>query len=199
MFTNYYKKRSYTFKGFLKDLTFMLRNFSKISEAMRTERINKQFREKIMLAVTAVNDCKYCSFGHTQMALKAGCTEEEINQIMQQDLGACDSYEVVALAYAQHYAETKGNPSPEALKKLFSHYGRKKAEDILLFIHMIEMGNLLGNTIDAFASRLKGKPAEEGSFLFEAVLFASSYPFISLFLKKDFFTKRASLRIQGSP
>jgi hypothetical protein len=43
-------------------------------------------------------------------------------------------------------------------------------------IRMIKMGNLAGNTVDAFISRLKGAPAPGSSVLWEAVFFLLSLP-----------------------
>jgi AhpD family alkylhydroperoxidase len=181
MLDSFFKKRSYTLKGFSKDIIFLVHNFNRIFEALKAKRINKQFRERILLAVTAVNKCKYCSFGHSLMALKSGCTREEISRIMNSDFTNSKPNEIIALTYAQHFAETKRSPDPDATKKLFSYYGFKKARDILLFIHMMEMGNLLGNTIDAFKSRLKGIPPTDGSVFLEFILFVLSYPFLLIY------------------
>ena len=181
MLRKYFKKHSYTLKEFFNDVLFLFQNFNRIFEALKTKRINKQFREKILLAVTAVNKCKYCSFGHSLIALKTGCTREEISRIMKKDFSNSKPNEIIALTYAQHYAETKRNPDPDATKKFLSYYGVKKARDILLFIHMMEMGNLLGNTIDAFKSRMKGIPPKDGSIFLELFLFILSYPFLLIY------------------
>ena len=191
--SQYFKKRSYTFRNFLRDFIRMTSKSFKIRDAMKSERITPQFRERIMLAVTAVNECKYCEWGHTKTALKYGCTEEEINEIMVQDFGSCNSEELIALAFAQHYAETGGLPSDESKEKLLDFYGKEKSQDILLFIQMITMGNLLGNTFDAFESRLKGTPPEKGSFLFEFIVYSLGYPFIKIFNKKQRKKKKRKL------
>lgn len=177
----YFKKRSFTFKAFLKDTVRMMKKNSQIKDAMRSERISRQFRERIMLAVTAVNGCRYCEWGHTKSALDEGCSEEEIEQIMIHDFGSCNPDEVVALAYAQHYAETGENPSEDSWKRVVEFYGEEKANDIQIIIEMITMGNLLGNTLDAFESRLKGIPPEKGSLLFELFIYSLAFPFVLIF------------------
>jgi AhpD family alkylhydroperoxidase len=120
-----------------------------------------------MLAVTAVNGCKMCFFGHTTMALKSGVSEEEIHELMDSSFENSPPNEVLALTFAQHYAETGGNPSSEAFQKLVSHYGYPKACDILVYIQMISFGNLMGNTIEAFEARQQGLVVENGSPLLE--------------------------------
>ena len=171
--SKYFKKRTYTFSTFFKDICTVMRKSSHIRESMQAERISGKFREKIMLAVTAVNGCKYCEWGHTKAAMEEGCTEEEIKEIMENDFGSCDPDEVIALAFAQHYADSKGNYTEDSWTKLVDVYGEKEAEDILLSIQMITVGNLLGNTFDGFLSRFKGKPPENGSLMFELFLLLS--------------------------
>jgi AhpD family alkylhydroperoxidase len=158
----------------------MLSNAGKLLQAIKSKRIGKKFRERILLAVTAINECKYCSYGHSLMALKAGCTQEEILKIMKGDFEQLDSHQRIALNFAQHYTATKRNPGKKALNALFSWYSYEESYEILLLIHLIEMGNLLGNTIDAFKSRLKGKPPENGSLILEFIVFFVSFPFLWL-------------------
>ena len=162
----------------------MSKQGSSVRKTMKAGRVSRQFQERIMLAVTAVNDCRYCEWGHTKTALKAGCTDEELEQIMIHDFGSCDPDEVVALAYAQHYAETVDNPTTESWDKLVDFYGEEKAKDIQLVIQMVTIGNLLGNTLDAFESRLKGIPPENGSLLFEFFIYSLVFPFAIIFNKK---------------
>jgi AhpD family alkylhydroperoxidase len=180
----YFKKRSFTFKAFFRDIIRMMKKSKHIKEAMRSERVSKQFRERIMLAVTAVNGCRYCEWGHTLSALNEGCSEDEIQQIMTHDFGSCDPDEVVALAYAQHYAETAEQPSQEAWERVVDFYGEEKANDIQIVIEMITMGNLLGNTLDAFESRFKGLPPENGSLFFEMFLYSLAFPFVLIFNRR---------------
>ncbi len=180
----YFKNRTYGFRSFFHDVSKVMKNSSQIREVMKSGRISNQFKERIMLAVTAVNDCIYCEWAHTKAALKYGCTEEEIAEIKENDFGSCDPEEVVALAFAQHYTETKGNPTEEAWDKLVEQYGDQKVNDIMLLIQMITMGNLFGNTIEAFGSRFKGKPPENGSLLFELFIYTFGWPFILILNKK---------------
>ena len=54
-----------------------------------------------MLAVTAVNGCRYCSYYHTKQALKSGITAKEINSLLAGDVANCPQDEAVAVAYGQ--------------------------------------------------------------------------------------------------
>lgn len=57
-----------------------------LKAAARSHRVDHTFTEKIMLAVTQVNGCRYCSYGHTKAALKEGIPEDEIARIAAGEL-----------------------------------------------------------------------------------------------------------------
>ena len=153
------------------DIRKILKHREYIRDAHRSHRVSKQFSEHIMLAVTGINDCTYCEWGHTQFALKAGSTLTEVKALLSQQFGDFPLDEELALIFAQHYADSAGQPSKESIRRLFEYYGFKKGRDILVFCEMITIGNLLGNSISAFFSRLKGVPPEHGSFFFELTVF----------------------------
>lgn len=150
---------------FIAAMREVLAHTSDLKEAARSRRIERAFAEKIMLAVTQVNGCRYCSYGHTRSALAAGIPPEEIARLAAGELGDFPEEEAVALFFGQHYAESGGQPDPAAVQRLVDCYGEQGARDILAYIRMIMVGNLFGNTFDALLSRLTGRPAP-GSSLF---------------------------------
>ncbi|MHA1560556.1 MAG: carboxymuconolactone decarboxylase family protein [Promethearchaeota archaeon] len=166
-----FKKRIFTFRSFMKNMQLIIGNQKKFVNTMKSKRISSDFSERIMLAVTAVNGCRYCEWGHTKMAIESGCTDEEIKYILNLDFQGLKKDEITALAFAQHFAESKENPSKKAINNLVKEYGTQKAEDIINYCRMITMGNLLGNTVDAFDSRMKGIQVINGSFLFEFLVY----------------------------
>jgi len=101
-----------------------------------------------MLAVTAVDGCRYCSYFHARQALKSGVTSREISQLLSGDVNGCPEEEAVAVIYAQHWAESDAHPDPEAVWKLQQIYGAERTEEINLLLRMIRLGNLLGNSWD---------------------------------------------------
>jgi AhpD family alkylhydroperoxidase len=107
-----------------------------------------------MLAVTAVNGCRYCSYFHTKQALKSGITAAEISSLLSGDVANCPQDEAVAVVYAQHWAESNTHPEPEAVQILQQTYGRQKTEAIHLILRMIRMANLLGNSWDYLIYRM---------------------------------------------
>jgi AhpD family alkylhydroperoxidase len=149
-----FKKRFYTPRAFLRDLGDLIAHLPEFRESARSGRVSRAFAEKIMMAVTAVNGCRYCARFHTGLALREGVPAAEIEQILSAELGAFPEEEAVALAYAQHWAETGGQPDPAAERRFREYYGPQMSDDLLHWMRMIRFGNLAGNTWDAILWRL---------------------------------------------
>jgi AhpD family alkylhydroperoxidase len=144
-----------TFFHFLKDA---LSNLGDMRTAAANG-VDRQFGERIMLAVTEVNGCRYCSYYHTRLALEVGVPQAEIDELAQGDLADAPQEQQIALMFAQHYAEKAGQPDQQAVQWLEATYGPAKAGAITAYIRMIMIGNTYGNSFDALRHRLKGKPA----------------------------------------
>ncbi|MFC2054137.1 carboxymuconolactone decarboxylase family protein [Chloroflexota bacterium] len=154
-------------KEFTSAMVDIVNHACDLKSAARSHQIDRAFTEKIMLTVTQVNDCRYCSYGHTRAALKEGIPEDEIARIAAGEFGQFPEEEAAAFLFGQHYAESGGNPDPQAWQRFVEYYGEDKARQILAYIRMIMMGNLLGNTFDAFLNRITGRPAPNSSFFSE--------------------------------
>ena len=125
-----------------------------IRTLMRREVIDPAFRERLMLVVTQVNGCRYCSYGHARQALAEGISQEEITALGQGMFAGSPSEEVPALLYAQHWAEANGVPDAAVRERLVEQYGEEVAKGIDQALRMIRMGNLLGNTWDYVLYRI---------------------------------------------
>ncbi|KTG25189.1 hypothetical protein AUR66_16405, partial [Haloferax profundi] len=139
-----FQKKSFTLRTLFTGTFRFVRNFPALIRAKRADRVSEQFAEKIMLAVTAVNECQYCTRFHTDLALDVGVESEVISDILESDIGAAvGADERPALVFAQRYAETDESPGEEAITELVAEYGPQTAADILAFIRAIYFGNLL--------------------------------------------------------
>jgi AhpD family alkylhydroperoxidase len=153
--TTTFPRRFYTgLHPFLADVAWLFRHRAQLRLAHTL--LSPAFRERLMLAVTAVNRCRYCSFAHTRMALAAGVSNAEIARILNQTLDDCPPDEVLALAYAHHWAETDAAPEPAARERLICEYGILRAGAIEAVLRMIRVGNLMGNTFDYLLFRISG-------------------------------------------
>jgi AhpD family alkylhydroperoxidase len=171
--------RIFTARTLISDMVFLTGKLPEMVGLLRDKKISKASIEKIMTVVSVVNGCTYCSWFHAKQAVSSGISEEEVkNMLILQFHADASDFELLALLYAQHYAETNRNPDDEMTAKLFEFYGAGTARHIILVIKMISFGNLLGNTFDAFLSRLKGNKAPNSNGTFEAILFALTAPFM---------------------
>ncbi|MBN2388619.1 MAG: carboxymuconolactone decarboxylase family protein [Anaerolineales bacterium] len=151
-----------------------------LRQAARGGRVSKAFAEKIMLAISQVNGCRYCLYGHSRTALAAGVSPDEVRQLLAGALGSFPEQEAVALAFAQHYAECQCRPDPKTVQRLEAFYGPEKAGDIQAYLRMITFGNLYGNTFDALLSRLRGRPAPGSSLGNELGVLFGVFVFVPL-------------------
>jgi AhpD family alkylhydroperoxidase len=187
-----FTKKIFTPSLFFNDLFFLFSRLPLIIRARNNKNISKAFSEKIMNVVTAVNGCVYCAWFHAKLAVSSGISREEVKNLMQLQFQTdATDYELPALLFAQHYAETNRRPEPDMLTKIESFYGQKNASHILLYIRLIFFGNLYGNTFDAFLSRFKGRKPEKGNLVFEFLFFLINapillpiIPFVKKFRKK---------------
>ena len=139
---------------FFEDTSFAITNRKKIGQVMKGNLISPAFRERLMLTVTSVNNCRFCSYVHSKQALLSGLSKEETEMLLKGVVENCLEKEVAALFYAQHWGDTDANPDPKAKQKLVKTYGMDTVEVIELVLRVIRMGNLVGNTWDYFLYRL---------------------------------------------
>ncbi|MFC4543823.1 carboxymuconolactone decarboxylase family protein [Halosolutus amylolyticus] len=160
-----FQKKTFTIRSLATGIVRFVHNVPRLVRAKRADRVSDQFAEKIMLAVTAVNDCQYCTRYHTDLARETGVDGETIARILENDVDAAvDDTELPALLFAQQYAETDEKPGREAVMALRDAYGRETAADVLAFVRAIYFGNLLGNTYDGvrFALARRAKAGRRG-------------------------------------
>jgi AhpD family alkylhydroperoxidase len=149
-----YKRTYRNPREFFSDMIFLLKKSGRMRYLMRRNMLSEAFRERLMLAVISVYGCRYCNWAHTREALKSGVAPEEIAQLLKGSIDSCPEEEATAVLYAQHWADCDTNPDHEAISRLVETYGLEKAENIDLVLRMIRVGNLTGNTWDAFLARV---------------------------------------------
>jgi AhpD family alkylhydroperoxidase len=148
--TGKFTKRTYSRRELFADISFLTKNRRDIRWIMREKPITNAFRERLMLSVTSVYGCRYCSWTHTREALRSGIDQKEITGLLIGSVDNCPQEETVALLYAQHWADSNANPDPEATIRLEQSYGAEKAKTITILLRMIRVGNLWGNSWDCF-------------------------------------------------
>ena len=170
-------KRTLTPDNFMKTVANVMASGPVLLEALVKPNIAAALREKLFFAVTSVNDCRYCKWGHTHWAMAQGVPLEEVNQILShqvESLVAKNPAEAAAILFGQHYAEQLDQFDPESIENLRKFYSDAEVAEILAYVRFITLANLTGNTVDAILDRT---PCHGGtSGLFEGVVAAAAVP-----------------------
>jgi AhpD family alkylhydroperoxidase len=142
-------------KPFWTDLKFLLSRRKQIKAAMNSEMVTSAFRERLMLAVTEVNQCSYCRKFHIGQAKQAGISVDEVSAYLKGTIPeSVPEDQKLAVCYAQHWAESDGEPDPDFRDEVMRVYGQRGFKEITMVLYLIRMGNLLGNTLDYFLYRI---------------------------------------------
>jgi AhpD family alkylhydroperoxidase len=144
-----------------------IRSMQYMSKAKKNQELSPKFIERIMLAVTEVNDCAICSYAHTKKALESGMSNEEIQKMLTGIMDDVPEDEIAAVMFAQHYADTRGYPTKESWQRILKIYGTSRAKGILGSIRIIMIGNAYGIAWSSFFKRLRGKSDPRSSLLYE--------------------------------
>ena len=153
-------KRTLTPANILKTVANLAISFPVIVRSVFRPKTSKALREKVMLGVTAINDCRYCAWGHSHWATSQGIPLEEVNRILssQDDsLKANDPAEAAAILFGQHYAEHLDEIDPESVKNLRNYFSQAQVREIVGYVYFITFTNLSGNTVDVLLERIRGK------------------------------------------
>jgi AhpD family alkylhydroperoxidase len=145
--------------------------------------LNLKWRERIMLAVTEVNNCVMCSYMHTKIALQAGMSNQEIKNILAGELKDVPENEITAVLFAKDYAANKEVIDPKYKTKLEQEYGKAKAHAICYACQMITMTNSMGINLKRLRDTFMFKHHKGSNFLNELLIPLSTmilFPLLAL-------------------
>lgn len=179
----------YSFKEVYRITYLAVRSMKGFKYARKKDLLNDQFVERIMLAVTEVNNCEICSFAHTKMALEAGLSDVEIQSLLDGLSGDVPEDEMPAILFAQHYTNYRGRPSRKSWQRIVKVYGLRKAQGILGAIRLIMLGNTYGIPWSSFFNRFKGKPDKRSNLLYELGMMACISIFVPAAVFHTFISK----------
>jgi AhpD family alkylhydroperoxidase len=126
----------------------VLGGFAAMRALRHLHRIPPDLRERLMLVVTGVNRCRYCAAAHGVLARRAGLAATEVEDLIGGRVDAAPAEQLFALRFARSWAEHGGYAGEPAFRELERHYGGDTALGITSALHVIETGNLAGNTWD---------------------------------------------------
>lgn len=133
-----------SFGQFLRELGWMLTHPYLISGLLRGKRIDPQFRERLMLAVTEVNRCSLCAWAHTRMALAEGLAKDEVKGLLQGSLDEVPPEQRTAILFAQHWADTEGKVDGDARVHFEAAYDKATLRALDATMRFIRFWNYSG-------------------------------------------------------
>lgn len=160
----------------------------RMNQIMRQQRVmNKQRRERIMLAISEVNGCALCSFVHTKLALQAHMDIKEIQTLLAGDLVGVPEEDTLAVLFAKDFAANKETIDPAFYAKLSDYYGQSGARAIVCVSHVITMTTSMGISLGLLKDTLTFRHQKGSNVLNELLIPISTILFFPLMLITSFF------------
>lgn len=160
-------KNKFSLWEMYRSVVYLPRAMVKMIGNAKSQLVDNDFAKRLQLAVTEVNGCVVCSYGHAKLALRQGMSGDEISSFLSGGNDFIKPKEAKAILFAQHYADSRGYPKVYAYNAVVAEYGEKEATIILSVVQLMTVGNMYGIPFSAFQSRLKGKPYKDSSLFFE--------------------------------
>lgn len=186
-----FNKPTFSLSTFTKSVAANAINAPRLIVALAHPSTSRQLREQVMLACTAINDCRYCRWLHTRLALANGVDVDALNDYL---VGATDveysNSTKAAIAYAQQFAKQQRQISDNAKAPLNAEFNTWQRLEINAYLEAIYLGNLTGNTLDALLSRLQGRPSASSDLLSEIIISAIGAPFLLSLMAVGSFDKQ---------
>lgn len=172
-----FRKRTFSLPLYVRSATAVMNASPVLVRALIRPRIPRALREQVMLAVTEVNDCRYCHWGHTALALRNGVDLAALRRTLGSGSLSADSKpDEIAILYAQHVASEHGDADAGAERALAAAWTPAEQAEIKAYITAITFGNLVGNSADAWLARLRRIPVEGGHPAGEAIAALGGFP-----------------------
>ena len=176
------QKRKFGFFEHLPIIIRAARSFLYLRLFKKKNGMNFKFKERIMLSVTEVNGCTMCSFVHTKLALKAGLTQDDIQELLAGELIGVPKEESLGVLFAKDYAFNKETIDKAFYQKLVDTYNVRKARAILGVTEMITMTNSMGLALGLLKRTLTFKHVKGSNVLNEILVPLSTMVLFPLFL-----------------
>lgn len=163
-------KKKFNFWELYCSLVYTPRALLKLIGNSKSNLVDKDFIERLQLAVTEVSGCPACSYQHTKIALRQGMSNEEISSFLSGGDEFVKPEEAKALMFAQHFADSRGLPKKYAYDSIVKEYGKKSAAIIISAAQIMLAGNMYGIPYSAFQARLQGHSYKDSSLFYELTM-----------------------------
>jgi AhpD family alkylhydroperoxidase len=166
-----FKKRTITAAQLARRIASLVPEFGTMYRVWLKQEIDPGFREELMLVVSQLNGCRFCSWGHHEWAQISGVPDEELARLEQLDPSGFDRRKWLAISYVRALVKEDFKRVQPGLRRAMQHkYSPEEIRQIELIAKVMDVGNRGSNTFDAMLSRLKGVPAADSRIIDEVIL-----------------------------
>ena len=166
-----FKKRTITAAQLAGRMASLVPELGMMYRVWMKEEVDPGFREELMLAVSRLNGCRFCSWGHHEWAQISGVPDEELARLEQLDPSGFDRRKWLAISYVRALVKEDFQRVQPELRRAMQHkYSPEEIRQIELIAKVMDVGNRGSNTFDAMLSRLKGVPATDSRIIDEVIL-----------------------------
>lgn len=109
--------------------------------------IDRRLKEMIYLAVSAVNECRYCTEAHLRGAKKAGLTERDYEDLESETNQNFSPAEQIALHYAREMTRSCADEF-DTREKLREYFSDEQLVELTLVIAMANFTNRFNNGLN---------------------------------------------------
>jgi len=168
-----FKKRTITAPQLAVRMASLVREMGAMYRVWAKQEVDPGFREELMLSVSQLNGCRFCSWGHHEWAEISGVSNEELAQLERLDPAGFDRRKWLAIQYVRALVKEDFVRVQPVLRRAMQHkYSPREIRDIELIANVMDIGNRGSNTFDAMLSRLRGVPAMDSRIIDEVILSA---------------------------
>ena len=187
-----FKKRTITAPQLVNSVASLAPELRTMYRVWVREEFDPGFREELMLAVSKLNDCRFCSWGHHEWAQISGVSDDELARLEQLDPSGFSRRKWLAISYVRALVKQNFRRVQPELRRAMQHkFSPGEIREIELIARVQDIGNRGSNTFDALLSRLRGTPAADSRVVDEVIL---SGVFLAVAPAVLFYLSRASNR-----
>ncbi|MBK9520048.1 MAG: carboxymuconolactone decarboxylase family protein [Rhodocyclaceae bacterium] len=183
-----FRKRTITTRQLIGDVLSLTPNAGIIYRVWLKHEIDPGFREELMLAVSELNQCRYCTWAHHEWAQMVGVSDDELAHIEQLDPTGFNRKKWLAISYVRALVAASFRPIDEVLVgEMKANYSAQEIKEIDIVARIMDIANRSANTWDALLSRLRGGPIAESHVIDELVMsgaFLITAPIVVFFLAR---------------
>lgn len=174
MYNVAFRKRTYTAKQFARDGAALAGNAPTLAQVYLLRGLAPRLRERVWLAVSGVNHCRYCLFVHGAWARRNGVGDREVDALEHGRPDPDAQGDEAAVTYMQAWAERDFRGAPTEVTAWFEDvYSQPVREKLVAVARMANFANRTGNTFDALLARVQANPNPDGRLFDEVVVSAA--------------------------